>query len=1329
MVAQGSCSDFRALTITLTTTEFELETDSTSTNCPPLFNDLKLEASILSCGHTRRARAGLPPKVSFEHPSANLWEAVTVPSSLLATAADIVAWQPTNEAKQRLPDLIRRLCLATANEPTRIQFPGVTVHGYDGVVEALGGDAHVPQGRSVWELSAQTDHRGKVEGQLLERSNDPGPFKTDETIYVACVLKTWDEKEDSVAEWKTAYTWKDIKLYDNHDLETWLQRAVAVHIWFSRLLGRHPVGAWDSESYWTNWSNNTSPSIAQELVLRGYENQTSELLASLQPTSAVVRVRAQSRDLARAFVVAALSQQKEENVAQFAARTVVVTSPDSWQILATEHRNLILIPTFDVSEMIGIAQQGGHSLVLCLGQGDRDNANAIELGFRSPSTIEPTLASMFNDLGERNQQATRAAYSFTAFRRSHLIKATLPPWGAPEQAIDLLPALLIGEWDARFAGDRELICRLLNESYESWIQKIGVWLKGEDPPLMQRGTYFRLTDREDSWNNLAHYLSDHQLASFQKLACELLSVPHSSFALPIGERWRAGLNEDFTGASTQIRSGVADTLALLGALGDSVNTDGGLKAHHVAHVVVREVLAAQQDSLKIEALSPYFQKLAEAAPDAYLSDLETKIKDDPNAIAVLFQDKDQNFLSSSSPHVGLLWSLETLAWSPDYLARAAIALGRLHGIDPGGKLMNRPIRSLREIFLLWSPHTNAEPERRMAALESLCKRAPDAGWELLVRLIPTDQEVSQSTSEPSYRRWGNLWRPNPTRKEVRDGIVAVAKKAVVLADDDPRKWIQLSERLESIPEEVVTEVLQGLRKASATWDAAARARVWESLQTLIVRHSQFPDADWSLGSKILDDLRDLVNTIEPSDPKFKWRRAFARYVEVEFDGRDYEARDLAVELLQAEAALDIYSQGGAELALQVAEEVEDPARLGLAIGRQVVIFDELGFFSATISTASDARSIFARAYAVGRRLVQGEDWLRGLILSEWALTQPPSVIAGLLVALPFDANAMAIVDGLPEAVRMDFWKKMGENRGLLVADELVDLAIDRLRAYRQYSCALHTLSFARNNDLIATHPELVLDLIDEVLRSDSLDAEKLSSLRYPLIHVLDLLDVVPSVNESRLAGFELVLANLFSHQRPLKALGRVIQREPETFLQLIEALYIDDNGNSERTIAPDVELPYQLAYEVIHALRRLPGQTNGDVDSLALLRWVRKGRELARTSKRVKIFDSTLGGWLARSPVGRDGLWPHEAVRDVLEELESPELEEGFDSGVINSRGVTGRAHDAGGEIERKEAARYRQLQRQMSSWPRTARALGLVAESFDHFARNADERRDRRQG
>lgn len=105
-------------------------------------------------------------------------------------------------------------------------------------------------------------------------------------------------------------------------------------------------------------------------------------------------------------------------------------------------------------------------------------------------------------------------------------------------------------------------------------------------------------------------------------------------------------------------------------------------------------------------------------------------------------------------HCGLLWALEVLAWDFVLLDRAVLCLAKLAAIDPGGKLSNRPINSLRAIFLSWVPGTAVKTKRRLAVLQATVKAVPSIAWPLLAKqLLPQSSDNSSPTEKPKFREY------------------------------------------------------------------------------------------------------------------------------------------------------------------------------------------------------------------------------------------------------------------------------------------------------------------------------------------------------------------------------------------------------------------------------------------------------------------------------------------------------------------------------------------------------------------------------------------------
>ncbi len=104
------------------------------------------------------------------------------------------------------------------------------------------GDAHVPGGVSGWELGAGTGVKDKADDDYDNRRGDALGLDPDEMTFVFVTARRWGAKDAWVAKKREEGHFRDVRAYDADDLETWLERAPAVHVWISRRLGKRPPG-------------------------------------------------------------------------------------------------------------------------------------------------------------------------------------------------------------------------------------------------------------------------------------------------------------------------------------------------------------------------------------------------------------------------------------------------------------------------------------------------------------------------------------------------------------------------------------------------------------------------------------------------------------------------------------------------------------------------------------------------------------------------------------------------------------------------------------------------------------------------------------------------------------------------------------------------------------------------------------------------------------------------------------------------------------------------------------------------------------------------------
>jgi hypothetical protein len=224
----------------------------------------------------------------------------------------------------------------------------------------------------------------------------------------------------------------------------------------------------------------------------------------------------------------------------------------------------------------------------------------------------------------------------------------------------------------------------------------------------------------------------------------------------------------------------------------------------------------------------------------------------------------------------------------------------------------------------------------------------------------------------------------------------------------------------------------------------------------------------------------------------------------------------------------------------------------------------------------------------------------------------------------------------------------------------------------------------------------------------------------------------PQADESLVARLEFeFLPFLDRHSRLPWTLQHHLAKEPGFFVECLKILYrrrhrpvADEGERSESARDPRSVDKARRIWQLLRDWRTIPGaDESGSISLEALRAWVRAARQQAREADRLEVCDVTLGELFARSPADSDHAQPLVALREVIEECESAELERGLAIGFHNLRGFHFKAPHEGGQQERELAAQCERYAEACARWPRTAAVLRGVAKDYRAEAEREDER------
>lgn len=1246
----------------------------------------------------------------------------------LVNSTDLSNWAERLDARSTLPKVVMRLVGAPGIQIEHIEFPSdeaTQLGGWDGILKVTTGNEFIPKGQSGWEFGTDRDIKRKADSDYDKRKANSLGLDPTKTTFVFVTPRRWGGKDKWIKARKAEGFWSDVRAYDADDLAVWLERARGVHLWLSILIGKHPEGATDISNFWDDWADITEPRISADLVLSGRQENVDHLYSWLHGAPSSLTLQADSREEAVAFFAASLQCLALAERERHLARCILVEDIASWRHLTLSVQPLILIPLFDEREVAPRAVKQGHYVLIPIGRDEPSSSATVIVPRLKRDRAKPALIAMGLPDEKAEDLATLARRSLMALRRKLAIRPEVqrPEWAKPAAARTLLPAILVGGWNDTLVGDREILARLARRSYEEVNDILARVANEPDPPIRRVGDVWLLASKEDAWVLVGRFVSREDLENFESVVLDVLGQPDPSFDLPVNERYMANILGKSLPYSGLLREGLAETLALIGARSDSLTfADATTGQERADRIVGRLLQKANTDWRVWASMAQHLPLIAEAAPTVFLDAVERGLKGDRPVLIKIFAE-GKNTLFTSSPHTGLLWALERIAWHPEYLGHALSLLAKLTRLDPGGKLLNRPANSLHQILLCWYPQTTAGLEKRLAVIDLIRQQEPQVAWALLTSLLPEAHGVAHPTNKPHWREWAPDTQPQVSSGELFQAEREIVSRLLADVGTAGDRWKDLGFKVDDVSKEqhdAIVEMFLTVDIGSFTEED--RMMIWNALQDVISRHRQFPDADWAMPVEMVDRLQQAYERFKPKDPVSLHPGLFSQVPKLlNLPDRDWRARHEALETARLDAVIELHNQGGLPMLLDYAARVERPGDVGFTIGRSELLdAEEDDFLLRCLASGMESENLFARGFVAGRFGSRGWGWVNSKLAphatSAWSSDQQ----ADFLASLPFEQRTWDLLNSMDEQIERLYWSRVpafglpNRDNSEFVAMKLIEygrphVAIDFIALYKDEEGP------AVPGPVIAQALEKLLDILREV----TID---LSSIGYDITRLLRRLAVSDEIDESRVAALEWAYLPIIKNYGSPNVLHRELSRSPEFFAQVVSLVY---KGQDEepRTMSEEGAARARLGYELLQSWHRSPGlQGDGSVDSKALRDWVDRARQLLKESDREIIGDQTIGGALVHTPPDRDSVWPHTAVRNIIEELRNEHLENGIEIGVYNSRGVFMKSLTAGGEQERQIADKYQGYANHVADrWPRTAAMLRRIARTYTSDARRED--------
>ena len=1248
----------------------------------------------------------------------------------LVGASQLTQWPATRarDAQDRFPELIRRLLVETPgiSSISVRSGDGVASTGYDGLAEAAT-TAFLPQGHLAFEFGVSKNPRQKATADYNARAAEGPSDKT----FVFITPRRWGGKEAWAQAHRRKGIFADVRVLDADDLEGWLNASPAAHYWISEHLGLRPRDVQTLGDWWGRFSSSTSPALPETLFIAGRRTQSEQLLGRLAGAPTLTVIESEWRQDCLAFVYASTTSDGSAHPSTGGVPIVVVSAGEVWDRILEQPGRATLIPLFDGAG-VGPALDRGHHVISVV---DRAAASRRAVDIQLPRVDRPLASEAFQSVGVEFRAAERLA---VLARRSlpglarHISRNPgfqRPGWATGADASLLAPLILVGGWTT--AGhDIAAVERLAGQPWAA-IEDAAVRLsQTTDPVLRKVGRTWMFNSPEEAFLLLRESVSQRVIDRWRQEVQGVLMEPNPLLALAPDERFAAQLRTTEERFSTAMRRGFAQGLALMGAMGLGTRLDDGSTLADLAGLVVRDLLRAANSDASgrgWELIGPELPLIAEAAPDEFLQGVDDGLAGSEPVVLRLYQEDRQDSMSigPSSPHPQLLWAIETVTWSERHLLDGVRVLARLADLDPGGKLENRPKNSLAAVLCGWVRNTSASLDVRLQALDIVFSVSDEVGWKLVFDLWPSTHGWVMPPATPRIR---DDWRPATSSLPMREWaafVQALVDRAIKHAGTSARRLRELVGGLDSLAptdrDRVLTHI-EDLNREGAL-DAKVQLEVWDELQAVASRHERFQTADWAMPPDVVERLWTLAGALEPtSDPQrfaylFDWHPDLPGYQQTDYEAYSARLAELRAEALGSVLALPDW---GVQLA-SLANRTKAPGQLGWALAAEGDI--DPTTILAWLDDGEDSLRDAAVNYVRNRMRLGGPEWLLSFL-------QNPGLAGvarkAVLRQVPPQASYWQVLRDSSDPTDMEtYWTTAPmEVVELPDARYAIDALVRHGRAWSAISVASYALHMAQDGLEIDTgglEPTDLIALLSAALTQAPSDGEIGQMTGYYLGQILDYLISKDSPREA-IAGFEFAYYRLLEHHREPVVLNQVLATEPELFVDLVKRVYRGKNEPRRKRSQSDEDQATQ-AWWVLHGWAGYPGRRDdGTLDADIMRRWVTAARLLLSESDRADIGDEVIGQAFAHSPLGEDGVWPAEPIRDMLENIGSRDLENGLVIGRLNSRGVTSRGVYDGGDQERALASTYRGGSTSTKgTWPRTSRVLREIAESYERDAARED--------
>lgn len=1003
----------------------------------------------------------------------------------------------------------------------------------------------------------------------------------------------------------------------------------------------------------------------------------------------------------------------------------IINDIDSWQKASDIFLNKILIPDFNANEITTVK---GNKCIFVFGEEDITNKSVIELKKRLAKNMYEKLIELGVDTTDAYNLVQETNCLFSVLKRKKFKgKTGSPKWENGNQQL-FIPALLCNCW-SKSDGDKEIIAGLAGMQYDKFETQISNHMHGEDPFVIKSHSHFneclKLANTEEAWAVLYNVITKDTLVRFKELLKKVILSGNPIFEVPPEQHFSMSLNVEKPKYSNELKKGMLVSLIMLtnqeysDLLGELQPIQSWVDG------IVLDIFKEIKTTNDWFYISNYMCEIAEASPSVFLHKMEEEIKKTDSAIFEIFKYNDTD-ITSRNYYTHILWAIESLLNLKEFAPRAIYLLAALNDKEISYAITNSPKKTLFEALGVWNNDIALSAEDKVNLLNKIVFEYK-SGWELLQSLLPkSNGSIWFGITSLKHRKYTHSIA-STSSEETTNIFIKYYMIAIKYAKEDLERFIPLFEDCMFFSFNLKNEVFNAVKEALTKEKLdEKRFHLKRLIRSEIYHHRYFRSSHWSFSEQAIKELEELHNSINITDEVYEYLYYFDKHDiqvldPVPYDEKtiDLKENDKKDHVLRKKAVLEIRSKG-----LDIQEliiKLDDNNYVSPVIGEIIAECDdcdELEYSFVEFLLGNNKNNTLIK-YILKKYIINNDPSVIFDFLNHRISTNVvPDVKATLLANLVLNNSLISYIDTIAdEEFKKSFWGR----QWLYIDDNSTkkDLysTLDHLLIYKNYTYALQLVYNKSQFD--AYDCLLVLELIMKNAESTTFDYylvgrvfDKIYEAYYPAKQY-----------NNRIVPLEIYFSSALDYEK-VKYYQYGLRFDPKYILEVLQIAYkkSDEKSDVKKDMSDDEKNIFKVAFNIMFHIKFCPcvEDDGSSINSDTLKEWVDLYFSLAEEQKQLEISHSILGKLFANAPIGTDGIFPHEAVRNMIEKNFSERLSNGFEVEIMNKRGVYSAS---AGRAELKlseEYARYADSMKILC--PQTAQILYSISNHY--LKESAGERR-----